>query len=90
MKSTATIASNAGASHSIALTHDGAIIMRSFSISASSAAVNSEWVTNCPEGSTAAAPTSVGSASTNTVAPLSIVFFDRLNNSETLSLGSSA
>ena len=65
----ATIAKSTGNRNSIALTHDGAIIMRLFSISPSKAAMISEVVTNCPEGSTEAALMMAGSESTNTVDP---------------------
>jgi hypothetical protein len=69
MNRTATIASNTGASHSIADIHDGAMIVRSCSTLASKLAVISEIVTNWPDGSSASAATSSGELSTNTVAP---------------------
>ena len=65
----AMMASKAGSASSIARIHDGEMIVRPCSMSASSCAVISDWVTNWPLGSTAEAPTSSGDASTNTVLP---------------------
>ncbi len=71
IKSTPTIASSIGISHSSALAHDGEMMVRSCSTSARRAAVTSEIVANWPEGSTDSAATRAGEVSTNTVAPRS-------------------
>ena len=63
------MASSAGISSSIAETQRGATIAVSYSTSASSDATISDTVTNWPDGSMAAAPTSSGAESTNTVLP---------------------
>ena len=70
MKRTATPASRIGASHSSTAIQDGDEITRSCSMSASRDAVTSECVTNCPDGSSALADCSSGSASRKTVRPV--------------------